>query len=134
MFLLVCYDDVDVVLAAEAVVHCGQEAVGIWGKVDANDIRRFVADDIEEARVLMRETIVVLSPNCGCKENVEGGHLLPPLDFGTLLDPFTVLVHHGVDDVDEWLVAVQDTVSARKNIALEPALTIFSVQKHNGEV
>jgi len=29
-----------------------------------------------------------------------------------------VLVDHGVDDVDEWFVTVEETVAARKNVSL----------------
>lgn len=46
MALLVCDDDVDVALAAEAVVANGEETVGIWGKVDTDDLGALVGDDI----------------------------------------------------------------------------------------
>ena len=50
---------------------------------------------------------MVLSPDCGCKKDVERGDFDAPLDFEALLQPFTVLVDHRIDDVDEGLVAVQ---------------------------
>jgi len=59
----------------------------------------------------MRETIVVLSPYCGGEEDIEGGDLSAPFDFEAFLDPFAMLVYHGVDDVNEWFVAVEETVA-----------------------
>jgi len=112
MLLLVRDNNVDVVLAAKAVVHSGKEAVGVRRQVDAHDIRALVCDNVKEARILVRKAVVVLSPDGGCEKDVERRDLLPPLDFETLLDPLAVLVHHAVDDVDERLVAVEETVSS----------------------
>lgn len=65
----------------------------------------------------MCETIVILSPDCGCEEDVEGSDLDTPFDFVTLLNPFTMLVDHGIDDVNEWFVAVEETMSSGENVA-----------------
>ena len=42
---------------------------------------------------------------------------MPPLYLETLLDPLAVLVNHGVDDVNERLVAVEQAVSSGENVA-----------------
>ena len=42
--------DVDVMAAAQAVVHDGEEAVGVGGEIDADDIGLLVDDVIDEAR------------------------------------------------------------------------------------
>ena len=118
MLLLVGYDDVDVVFAAEAVVHRREQAVGVWWEVDANDLRALIRYDVKETWILVCESIVILSPYSGSKQNVERSNLLPPFDFKTLLDPLAVLVDHGVDDVDERLVAVEQTVASREDVAL----------------
>ena len=47
---------------------------------------------------------------------------VPPRDLAAHLQPLRVLVEHRVDDVDERLVAVEDAVPARQEIALEPPL------------
>jgi hypothetical protein len=73
------------------VVHDGQQAVGIRGKVDADDLGVLVGNDIEETRVLMRETVVVLAPDDGGQEDVEGGDLGTPLNLEALLEPLAVL-------------------------------------------
>ena len=46
-------DDVDVMPAAQAVVHHREEAVGVGGQIDADDLRFFVDDVIDEAGVLV---------------------------------------------------------------------------------
>jgi len=71
---------------------------------------------------LMREAVVVLPPDSRSKEDVERRDLLSPLDFEALLNPLAVLVYHRVNDVNEWLVAVEKAVSSRENVAFEPAL------------
>ena len=47
---------------------------------------------------------------------------MTPFNLKTLLDPFAVLVHHGIDDVDERLVTVEKPVSTGENISFKPAL------------
>jgi hypothetical protein len=63
MLLLVGNNYIDVVGAAETVVSDRKEAVGIWWQIDANDLRALVANNIKESRILMGESIVVLSTN-----------------------------------------------------------------------
>lgn len=75
----------------------------------------------------MREAIVILSPYSGCEEDVERCNLLPPLDFEALLNPFTVLIDHGVNDVNERFVAVEQSVSTGQDVAFEPALVLSVV-------
>jgi hypothetical protein len=77
---------------------------------------------------LVCEAIVVLSPYSRCEENVERRDLLPPFDLKTFLDPLAMLIDHRVDDVDERLVAIEETVSARKDVAFEPALMHVSFE------
>jgi len=104
MVLLVCNNDVDVVGGTEAMVHDGEKGVSVRWEVDSDNIGALVGDNIEETGILMGETIVILSPDGGGKKDVEGGDLRTPLDLVTFLDPFAMLVDHGVDDVDEGLV------------------------------
>lgn len=89
----------------------------------------------------MRKAVVILSPNNRCQEDVERGDFCTPLHFSALLKPFAVLlpnvshgfkmqvsqysahlVDHGVNDVNEWLIAVQQAVTATKDVAFQPAL------------
>jgi len=70
--LLACDDDVDVVAAAQAVVADRQQRVSIR-KVDADDFRLLVHDVVDEARVLMREAVVILAPNVRGEQVVQRG-------------------------------------------------------------
>jgi hypothetical protein len=70
----------------------------------------------------MGEAVVVLSPNSRCEEDIQRCNFLPPLNFEAFLDPLAVLVDHGVDDVNEWLVAVKQTMATGENVTFKPAL------------
>jgi len=118
--LLVVYNHIDVVLRLEAVVHRAEHAIGIWWKIDANDLRRLVADDIQETRILMSKTIVVLSPDSRSQKDIKRCNLLSPGNLVALLEPLAMLVDHTVDDVDEWFVAVKQTMATGEDVSLEP--------------
>ena len=55
--------DVDVVTAAQAVVHHREQAVGVRRQVDADDLGLLVDHVVDEAGVLVREAVVVLPPD-----------------------------------------------------------------------
>jgi hypothetical protein len=55
--------DVDIMAAAQAVVHHRQQAVGIRRKVNTDDLGFLVHDVVDEARILVREAVVILSPD-----------------------------------------------------------------------
>ncbi len=112
MLLFVCDNDVDIVLAAKAMIHGGEQAIGVGGQINTYDVRALVRDNIKETGILVSKAIVVLSPYSSCEEDVERGDLLSPLDFETLLDPLAVLVHHAVNNVNEGLIAVEQTMSS----------------------
>ena len=71
-------DDVDVVAAAQAVVHHRQQAVRIGRQVDPHDLGLLVDDVVDEARVLVREAVVVLAPDVRGQQVVQRGDLAPP--------------------------------------------------------
>ena len=66
--------------------------------------------------------VVVLAPDVGRQQVVEGGDRASPGNAARDLQPLRVLVEHRVDDVDERLVAVEEAVPSGQEIALEPAL------------
>ena len=109
--LLICYNNVDVVYTLEAVVGDRKETISIGWEINADDFWALVCDNVKETRVLMGKSVVVLSPNGGCEEDVERGYLGTPLYFKTFFDPFAMLIYHGVDDVDEGFVAVQEAMT-----------------------
>ena len=118
--LLVGDDDVDVVLAAEAVVADREQAVGVGRQVDAHDAGALIRHHVEEAGVLVREPVVVLAPDQAADQDVERRHLRPPRQLVALLQPLGVLVDHRIDEVDKRLVAVDQAVPAAEDVALQP--------------
>lgn len=76
--LLICYDDIHVVDAAEAMVRYGEQGVTVWWQVDSDHFGAFVGNHVEEAGVLVSETVVILSPDGRGDENVQGGDLGTP--------------------------------------------------------
>ena len=64
-------DDIDVVPASQAVIHGGQQAVGIRRQIHADDLGFLVHDMIDEARILVGEAVVILSPDMGGQQIVQ---------------------------------------------------------------
>jgi hypothetical protein len=122
VFLLVRNDDIDVVVAAQAVIGNGQEAIGIRGQIDARDGRALVHHQVKEARILVRESIVILPPHRRGDEQIKRRHISPPGQMTADFQPLGVLVEHGIDDMREGLVSREEPVSAGKQVALQPAL------------
>ena len=71
--LLAGHDHVDVMAAAQAVVGDGEQAVGVGRQVDADDLGLLVHHVVDEARILVRETVVVLAPDMRGEQVVQGG-------------------------------------------------------------
>ena len=126
--LLAGHDHVDVVAAAQAVVGDRQQRVRVRRQVDADDLRLLVRHVVDEARVLVREAVVVLAPDVRGEQVVERRDRPPPRDAARHLQPLRVLVEHRVDDVDERLVAGEEPVPAGQQVALEPALALVLAQ------
>src|SRR5918995_3400429 len=70
----------------------------------------------------MREAVVVVSPSGRGKKDVERCDRLAPGQLYRLLEPLCVLDHHRGGDHAERLVGREETVAAREQVALEPAL------------
>ena len=128
-------DDVDVMAAAQAVVHDGEQAIGIGRKIDADDLGFFVDDVVDEAGVLMGEAVVILPPDVGGEQIIQRGDLSAPGEAGGDFEPFGVLVEHRIDDVDERFVAIEQAVAAGEEIAFEPAFAlVFAEDFHHAAV
>ena len=116
--------DVDVMAAAQAVIHHRQQAVGIRRQIDAHDLGLLVHDVVDEAGVLMREAVVILAPDVRGQQVVQRGDLPPPRQVRRDLQPLGVLVEHRIDDVDERLVAVEEPMPPGEQVAFEPAFAL----------
>jgi hypothetical protein len=56
-------DNIDAIPASQAMVGYIEQAIGVRRLVDANGVSLLVADVIDETRILMAETIVILPPH-----------------------------------------------------------------------
>jgi len=70
------------------------------------------------------KAVVVLAPDVGGEKVVQRGNRRPPGNGTRELQPFGVLVEHRVHDVDERLVAIEQTMAARQQVSLQPALAL----------
>ena len=126
--VLAGHHDVDVMAAAQTVVHDRQQAVGVRRQIDAHHLRLLVDDEIEKTRILVREAIVILAPDVRGQQVVQRGDPAPPRQLRADLEPLGMLVEHRIDDVNEGLVAVEEPVTAGEQITLEPALALVLAQ------
>jgi len=133
--LLAGDDDVDVIAAAKAVIRDRQQTIGVRRKIDANDVRLFIHDVVDEAGVLMREAVMVLAPDVRGEEIVERGDGAAPANAARHLQPFRVLIEHRVHDVNESFVAGEKSVTSGEEIAFEPALAeMFAENFHHAAI
>ncbi len=98
-----------------------EQRVRVGRQVHAHDLGALVDDEVDEARVLVREAVVVLAPYVRRQQVVQRRDRAAPRQRARDLQPFRVLVEHRVDDVRERLVAREQTVPAGEEVALEPA-------------
>src|SRR5215208_7025260 len=99
-----------------------EQGVGVRRKVDAYDVGLLVGDEIDEARVLVAEAVVILLPDVRGQEIVERGDRSSPGQAARNLEPLGVLVEHGIYDVDEGFVAGEWAMPAGEQISFQPAL------------
>src|ERR1700687_1260561 len=85
--LFSCNDYVDVVSAAQAVVRHRKKGIGIRRKVHAHDVRLLVHNMVDEAGILMGEPVMVLAPNVGGKEIIQGGDRAWPGNISRHFEP-----------------------------------------------
>ena len=126
--LLAGDDDIDVVAAAQAMVGDGQQSIRVRREIDPDDFTLLIHDVVDEAGILVAEPIVILPPDMRREKVVEGRNGPSPRDMPRHLEPLGVLVEHRVDDVDERLVATEEAVPPRQEIAFQPALTLMFTQ------
>ena len=136
MRLLVGDDDVDVIGAAKTMIGHAQQTIRIGRQVDARDLRAFVDDQIEEAGILMREAVVILTPDGGGDQQIQRGDRGAPGDIELgFVQPFGMLVNHRVDDVNERLIGGEEAVPSGQQIAFEPAFQgVFAEHLHDPAV
>ena len=71
---------------------------------------------------------MVLPPDMRCQQVVQRRNRLPPGDLLADLEPFCMLIEHRIDDVDECLVAREQTMAPGEEISFEPAFAQMLAQ------
>ena len=120
--LLSGHDHVDVMAAAQAVVGHRKQRVSVRRQIHAHHIRFLVHHQIHEARILVREAVMVLSPHMRGEQIIQRRNGAPPGNSASHLQPLGMLVEHRIHDVNEGLVAGKKSVPSGKQIAFQPAL------------
>src|ERR1700741_1593751 len=110
------------------MVGHGQQAVGIRREIHTDNVGLFVDDVIEEAGILVTESVVVLPPDMRREQVVERRNWPAPRNLPSHLEPFGVLIEHGVHNVNECLIAGEKAVTAGEQISFEPALAHMLAQ------
>ncbi len=118
-------DDIDVVPAAQAMIHHGEQAIRVRRQIHAHDLRLLVDHMVDEPGILMGEAIVILTPYMGTQQVVEGCDLDAPRQSRRHLQPFRVLVEHGIDDMNEGLVAIEEAVPPGQQVSFEPPFALM---------
>src|SRR5208282_623678 len=83
----------------------------------------------DEAGILVREAVMILTPNMRGQQVVQRGNFPPPRKSAGDLQPLGVLVEHRIDDVNERLVAIEEPVPSGEEVALEPTFALV-LAKH----
>ena len=122
--LLAGHHHVDVLPRTQAVVVGGQQGVCVRRQVHPHDLRALVDDVVDEAGILVAEAIVVLAPDMAGQKVIQASDRPSPRNVISDLQPLGVLIEHRVDDVDEGLVAVEQSVSAGQQVTLQPTLAL----------
>jgi len=115
---------VHIVTAAEAMVHHQEQAVGVWRQIDSNNLGFLIDHKIDKAWVLVCNLVVVLQQDMRREQIIKRGDRLALRQYRGQLQPLGVLVEHGIDNVDERFVTVEQAVLAGQQISLEPAFAI----------
>ena len=77
---------------------------------------------IQKARILVRKTVVILSPASRSQHVIQARNIAAPRNFLTLCQEFRVLIHHRRNDRHKRLVRSHHAMTAGQNITLEQAL------------
>src|ERR1700690_3775643 len=83
---------------------------------------------VDETRILVTESIVVLAPDMRGQQVIERCDPASPWQLRGYLQPLGMLVEHGVDNMDKRFITVEQPVPARQQIALQPALALMFAQ------
>ena len=112
-----------------------KQRIRVRRKIHPHDIRFLVDHVIDEPWILMREAVVILPPYVRRQQVVQRSDRTPPLNIPGHLQPLGMLVEHGIDNVDEGLIARKEAVPPREQVAFQPALAhVLAEHLHHAAV
>src|SRR5450830_903978 len=120
--------DVDIMAAAQAMIPDRKQAVGIRRQIHTHNGRLLVDHMVDEARVLMRKTVMHLLPDMRSKQVIKRRYFSPPWQFRRDLQPLGMLIEHRIDDMNECLVTVEYPMPPGEQVALKPAFALMLAQ------
>src|SRR5262249_43936537 len=130
--MFAAYNYVDVLAAAQTMVGYRQQTIGVRRQIDADDFGLLVDHMVDESRILMAESVVILPPDVRGEQYVQRRNRSSPRDVTSHFQPLGMLIEHRVDDVNESLVAVEQAMAAGQQIALQPAFAlVFAEHLHH---
>jgi hypothetical protein len=83
---------------------------------------------VDEAGILVREAVVILPPDMRGQQIIQRGDLAPPRQLRGDLQPLRVLIEHRIDNVDERLITIEESMPPGEQVAFKPPLALMLAQ------
>src|SRR5438128_8736261 len=98
--------------AAQTMIRHREQTVCVRRQIDADDVRFLVHHKVNEAGILVAEAVVVLAPDMRAQQIIQRSNGPAPRNVAGHLEPFRMLIEHGVDDMDKGFVAREKTMAS----------------------
>src|SRR5664280_1510405 len=89
-----CNHYVDIMPAAQAMIKDRQQTIGIRRQISTNNISLLIDNMVEETRILMCESVMILLPYMRSEQKVKRGYLSSPWQLQSYLQPLGMLAEH----------------------------------------
>src|SRR6476661_3409995 len=106
----------------------GQEGIRIGWEIDPDHLGLFIDYMVDEPRILVAETVVILPPDMRGQEIIQRRYRSPPGNVAADLQPFGMLIEHRIDDMDKGFITGEHAMAARQEIAFEPPFALMLAQ------
>jgi len=136
VLLLVGDDDVADVGFPQSFFGHRQQTVGVGWQVNPHHLAALVSGQVDEARILVGEAVVILPPHGGGDQTVPGTDRRTP---GSMVDagfqPLGVLIEHRGDHMGEGFVGMEEAIATGEQIALHhPYQCVLAEHLHHPSV
>lgn len=69
---------IDIISASQAMVSYRKQCIGIWLQINADNFCCFIGHNIQEPRILMAISVMILSPYMGCQQIIQRRNWVSP--------------------------------------------------------